>query len=123
MAANIEEDTIMAKKTPLQLVKDQYGSKDKLIDAVVALVDRDEGETEDEHRKRLKYVSNAKLLHLQAVAQVAHNLGGRDGMVDKVLAWKGQPKDNEYRDALKRLSLGRLVDLTQTLQRAAKKAD
>lgn len=112
----------MAKKTPLQIVKDQYGSKDKLVDAVVALVERDEGESEDEHRKRLKYVSNAKLLHLVGLAESAKALGGREGMIAKVLELKGQPKDHEYSDRLKRLELGRLVDLTQGLLRAAKKA-
>lgn len=119
MAARIEKKK-MAKKTPLQLVKDKYGSKEKLIDAVVALVDADEGESADEHKKRLKYVSNAKLLHLVGVADKAKSLGGRDGMIEKVLEIKGQPKDHEYRDHLKRLSLGRLVDLTQSLQRTAK---
>lgn len=110
----------MAKKTPLQIVKDKYGSKDKLIDSVVTLVDADEGESADEHKKRLKYVSNAKLLHLVSVAEQAKALGGREGMIEKVLGLKGQPKDHEYRDRLKRLSLGRLLDLTQSLQRGAK---
>lgn len=112
----------MAKKTPLQIVKDRYGSKDKLIDAVAELVQPEEGESADDHKKRLKYVSNAKLLHLLGVAEQAKQLGGRDGMVDAILQLKGQPKDHEYRDRLKKLSTGRLVDLTQSLQRAAKKA-
>jgi len=121
MAARIE-NTNMAKKTPLQLVNERYGSKDKLIDAVVALVERDEGETEDDHKKRLKHVSNAKLLHLVGVAEQVKALGGREGMVDKILAIKGQPKDHEYRDALKRMPLGRLVDLAQSLQRTGRTA-
>ena len=112
----------MAKKTPLQIVKDRYGSKDKLIDAIAALVEREDGETEDEHKKRLRHVSNAKLLHLAAVAEQAKGLGGKDGLVEKILAIKNQPKDHEYRDRLKRLSLGRLVDTHQSLQKAAKKA-
>jgi hypothetical protein len=107
----------MAKKTPLQIVKDRFGTKNELIDAVVAVVERDEGETEADHKKRLKLVSNAKLLHLLGVAEQAKTLGGRDGMIEKILARKGQPKDHEYRDALKRMSLGRLVDLTQSLSR------
>ncbi|MCX4244806.1 hypothetical protein [Paraliomyxa miuraensis] len=114
MAANIEEKTkTMAKKTPLQLVKEKYGSKAQLIDAVASLVDRDDGESEDEHKKRLKYVSNAKLLHLVALAEKAKALGGRDGMIAKILELKGQTKDHEYRDKLKKLSLGRLVDMTK----------
>lgn len=107
----------MAKKTPLQLVKDQHGSKDALIDALVAVIDRPEGESEDEHRKRLVHVSNAKLLHLLAVSEQAKALGGRDGMVAKIQELKGQTKDHEYGDRLKKLSLGRLVDMTRSLQR------
>lgn len=111
----------MAKKTPLQLVKDQYGSKDGLIEKVASLIDRDEGESEDEHRKRLKYVSNAKLLHLAAVVEQAKAQGGRDGLVAKIMELKGQTKDHEFGDRLKQLSLARLVDMTRSLERAAKK--
>jgi hypothetical protein len=118
MAATIEEHT-MAKKTPLQLVKDRHGSKAALIDAVTALVEREQGETEDEHKKRLKHVSNAKLLHLLGVAEQAKALGGRSGMIEAILRLKGQPKDHEYRDRLAKLSLGRLVDMTQSLSRKA----
>lgn len=109
----------MAKKTPLQLVKDRHGSKAALIDAVTALVEREQGETEDEHKKRLKHVSNAKLLHLLGVAEQAKALGGRSGMIGAILRLKGQPKDHEYRDRLAKLSLGRLVDMTQSLSRKA----
>lgn len=111
----------MAKKTPLQIVKEQYGSKDALVDKVASLVEAEEGESADEHKKRLKYVSNSKLLHLVQLAEAAEGFGGRDGMVTKILELKGQPKDHEYADKLKKQTLGRLVDLTQSLQRAAKK--
>lgn len=110
----------MAKKTPLQLVKEKYGSKDALIDAVASLVDRVDDESDDEHKKRLKYVSNAKLLHLVALSEQAKALGGREGMVAKIQELKGQTKDHEFGDKLKKLPLGRLVDMTRGLQRAAK---
>lgn len=123
MAAIIEENEDMAnKKTPLQIVKDDHGSKDALVDKVAALVDREEGESEEEHKKRLKLVPNAKLLHLLAVGEKAKALGGRDGMVAKILELKKQTKDHEYADALKKQSLGRLIDTVQSLERAAKKA-
>lgn len=112
----------MAKKTPLALVKEHYGSKDELINKVASLVERADGESEDEHRKRLKYVSNAKLLHLVAQAEQVKALGGRDGIVAKILELKGQTKDHEYSDKLKKLPLGRLVDMLRGLERAAKKA-
>ncbi len=110
----------MAKKTPLQIVKEQYGSKDELIKKVATLVAPDEGESAEEHAKRLKYVSNAKLLHLVEQAGRVERLGGRDGMVAKVLELRGQTKDREYEDKLKALAVGRLLDLTESLQRAAK---
>jgi hypothetical protein len=115
-------EQIMAKKTPLQIVKETYGSKDELVAKVVTLVEPDDGESEDEHKKRLKYASNAKLLHLVALSERVQTLGGREGIINTILELKGQTKDHEYRDKLKKLSLGRLVDLTGSLQRAAKQA-
>ncbi|MCH9685568.1 MAG: hypothetical protein K0V04_29325 [Deltaproteobacteria bacterium] len=109
------------KKTPLQIVKETYGSKDALIEKVAAVVEREEGESEADHKKRLKYVSNAKLLHLMAVVEKVDALGGRDGMVSKILELKGQAKDHEYTDKLKKMPLARLADLAQQLQRAARK--
>lgn len=112
----------MASKSPLQTVKEQYGSKQALVDKVAGMVEREEGESEDEHKKRLKYVSNAKLLHLAALADRVAAKGGRDGMVARVLELKNQAKDHEYADSLKKMSLGRLLDLVQSLERKANKA-
>ncbi|MCA9650542.1 MAG: hypothetical protein H6712_16575 [Myxococcales bacterium] len=109
------------KKTPLQIVKDDHGSKDALVDKVAALVDREDGESEEDHKKRLKLVPNAKLLHLLAVGEKAKALGGRDGIVARILELKNQSKDHEFGDKLKKTSLGRLIDTLQSLERAAKK--
>lgn len=113
----------MAKKSPLQIVKETHGSKEELVKKVASLVEPEEGESAEEHLARLKYVSNAKLLHLVALAEQAQALGGRDGMVAKILELKGQTKDREYEDKLKKLSMGRLVDLTRSLTQAAKQAE
>jgi len=121
MAANIEEnENDMAKKTPLQTVKETYGSKEELITKVASMVQPEEGESAEEHTKRLKYVSNAKLLHLVSLAERAEGFGGREGMVAKILELKKQPKDHEYKDRLVKLSTGRLVDLTEGLSRTSK---
>ncbi len=119
MAANIEDDDTMAKKTPLQIVKETYGSKDALVDKVAAQVEREEGESEADHKKRLKYVSNAKLLHLAAQADKLAELGGRDGLVAKILEIKSQAKDHEFADKLRKTSVGRLLDMLASLQRNA----
>lgn len=112
----------MADKTPLQIVKDTYGSKDALVQKVASMIEPDPGESAEDHQKRLKYISNAKLLHLVALAEQAQAMGGRDGIVAKILELKGQSKDREYEDKLKTLSLGRLVDLVGSLSRTAAQA-
>jgi hypothetical protein len=103
--------------TPLQIIKDQHGSKDALIDKVLPLVEPQDGETKDEHKKRLKYVANAKLLHLHALGERVAKLGGRDKIVARILELRGQTKDHEYADSLKKLSLGRLVDMVASVER------
>jgi hypothetical protein len=107
--------------SPLQIVKEKHGSKADLIDKIVGMVEPLPDESEDEHKRRLRNVSNAKLLHLLGVGEKVQKLGGRDAMVKKVLELKGQPKDHEYGDSLKRLSLSRLVDLIGGLKKAHKR--
>ncbi len=111
------------RQSPLQIVKEQHGSKSDLITKLVGLIDAEDGESADDHKRRLRNVSNAKLLHLLAIGEKAKAAGGRDGLVKKVLELKGQPKDHEYGDALKKRSLGELIDLVASLEhRAAGKA-
>jgi len=118
MAATTE---VHMSKSPQQIVKERHGEKSTLIDAVIGLVEPLHGEESDAHRRRLRNVSNAKLLHLLAVGERVKELGGRDAIVTKILELKGQPKDHEYADRLRKLSLGRIVDMLGSLQRAAKR--
>src|SRR5687768_299564 len=108
MAATTE-DTM--KKSPQQIVKDTYGEKSKLIDAVVGLVEPGPDESAEQHKRRLRNVSNARLLALVALGERVKQLGGRDAIVKQILELKRQPKDHEFGDKLRRLSLGRIVDL------------
>ena len=110
-------------QSPLQIVKTKYGSKTDLIDKLAGLIEPMEGESDDEHKRRLRNVSNAKLLHLAQVGEKAKAAGGRDGLVKKILELKGQPKDHEYSDALKHVPLAQLLDQLKSLEhRAAGKA-
>lgn len=112
----------MAKPTPLKIVKDKHGSKAELVDKVVELVEPMEGESSDEHKRRLRNTSNAKLLHLLDLGEKVKEAGGRDGLVKAILESKKQTKDHEYADSLERLPLGKLYDLAQTAKRRAKKS-
>lgn len=118
MAANIEAHNMTAT-TPLKTVQEQYGSKADLIEKVIALVEAGEGESADEHKRRLRNVSNRKLLHLLAIGEAAKAVGGRDGLVKKVLELKGQSKDHEYADKLKKVPMAKLLDMVSTLSRRA----
>lgn len=120
MAATTEVH--MSSKSPQQIVKERFGDKSKLIDAVIALVEAGAGETAEGHKRRLRNVSNAKLLHLHALGERVKQLGGRDAIVKQILELKKQPKDHEFADHLRSLALGRIVDLHGSLTRAAKKA-
>ena len=50
--------------TPLQTVKEKYGSKEKLVSQLITHLKPMEGESKDEFQKRLMTVSNRKLLKL-----------------------------------------------------------
>jgi hypothetical protein len=117
MAATTEAEM---KKTPKQIVGEKYGDKSKLIDVVVGLVEAGTDEDAEQHKRRLRNVSNAKLLHLIALGERVKELGGRDAIVKQILELKGQPKDHEYADKLRKQALGRIIDLLASLQRAAK---
>jgi hypothetical protein len=112
----------MSKSTPLQVVKERYGSKAVLVDRVVELIEPMDGESTDDHKRRLRNVSNAKLLHLLEAGEKAKAHGGREALVKRILELKGQAKDHEYADKLKTYSSGRLLDLVRSLERKAKRA-
>ena len=110
----------MAQATPLATLKAEHGSKVQLIDKVVPLIDKDPEESDEDCKKRLSNVANRKLLRLLALGERAKALGGRDGIVKMIAELKGQPKDNEFTDALKRQTLGQLVDTVTALKKTAK---
>ena len=50
--------------TPLQTVKEKFGSKEQLVSQLVSKLQPLEGESKDEMKARLLTVSNRKLLRL-----------------------------------------------------------
>jgi len=113
----------MAKSTPLQIVKDKFGGKTGLVDTIVSLVEPKDDESAEAHKRRLANVSNAKLLHLHALGEKVKTLGGRENIVKRILELRGQTKDHEYGDKLKKLGLGRVVDQLESLERAKRKRE
>ena len=110
----------MSKSSPLQNVKQLFGSKEQLIAKVIDLLTPGDGESREDFSKRLKYVANAKLLRLAQVGEKIKELGGRSALVTKIAELRGQAKDKDFVASLGKLTLPRLLDTFQSLSRSAK---
>jgi hypothetical protein len=111
----------MSKKSPLALVNETFGGKDKLVDKLVALLESDE--SKDEVRKRLLGVANGKLLHLHEVASmVKEKYGSRDKLLTAAASALGKAKDKDYVAKLGTFSTAKLLDVTLIAERRAKRA-
>ena len=88
----------MAKLSPLQIVKRDHGSKDALVEKLVDRVDRYDDESNDDFRRRLRSVSNQKLLRLHAVAdRVSSQFNNKEGLVAAIVGLKAPGKgDADY---------------------------
>jgi len=65
------------KKSPLQTVKDTFGSREKLVDELLASADALQGDaSKDETKSRLMGLSNAKLLRLMRTEQTVRERFG-----------------------------------------------
>jgi hypothetical protein len=107
----------MSQKSPLEVVNEKFGGKDKLVDKLVGLLESDE--SKDELRKRLLAVANHKLLRLHQVAStVKEKYGSRDKLLDQ--ATSGRAKDKDYRARLEAYSTARLVDIATVSARRTK---
>lgn len=114
------------KKSPLSLVKEQFGSKEQLVDALTALPEGvlSRGEDDkDAFRTRLLSAANSKLIRLHKMGRaVAERWGSKDKLVDALLLIQRRGKDEDYRSKLSTLPLGKLYDQFNSLERAAKRA-
>lgn len=115
------------KKSPLARVKEQFGSKDKLVDALVAMpatvLERVGEEDKDAFHKRLLAAANNKLLRLHHISQdIQKRWGSKEAMVDAVLTLKKRGKDKDYRTKLSDLPVGKLYDRLSSLERAHRRS-
>ncbi len=111
----------MAKQTPLQVVNDVYGGKDKLVDQLAGLLERGD-ESKADLTARLRAAPNSKLLRLQAVmTEVKDRFGSKAGLVDSILALMNRAKDEDYKEKLLDHSPTRLLDMLHSWEKKAKK--
>jgi hypothetical protein len=111
----------MGKAAPLQQVKAEHGSKEKLVEKIVGLLERGEESTE-ELTKRLRAAANAKLLRLYDTAkEVKERFGSKQELARTVATQAGHGKDHDYQASLGTSTIGRLTDLYRSAERRAKR--
>jgi hypothetical protein len=113
----------MARQSPLAIVKDKFGGKDKLVEAVKAFMNDDlwvKRTSQDRGKTRgIEYVSNAKLLRLHATfSEVKDQFGTRDKLIDAVLELEKRSKDAGYKKRLEAYPVPRLYDMYKARKRA-----
>jgi hypothetical protein len=114
-------------KSPLSTVKEKFGDKDKLVEAVRALATEElwiaRTSADRGHDRGLEHVSNAKLLRLHAIlSEVKEKFGTRGRLIDEVLASENRSKDGDLRKRLERYPVPRLYDLYKSSKKRAKHA-
>lgn len=108
----------MKKSTPLQTVNEKFGSKEKLIEAVVSGLSG-----EDDLAARVATLSNKKLLRLKLVIDsVNDEFGSKDKLVEAIAGEKGQPKDKDYTEKLASYSLPKLLDMARAARKRQSRA-
>ena len=106
------------KPTPMQVVNNEFGGREKLVDQLSTMVDRHpEDDSADATKKRLNGLSNQKLIRLYRVEQkVRERFGDRDALVAHIIGARqkaGHTADDAYRTKLAGYSKARLLDLTR----------
>lgn len=108
--------------SPLALVKERFGSKEKLVKAVEGLASKDLWLDRVNEDKGLERVSNAKLLRLHAALEDAKKrFGSRDKLIKAICELEKRSKDEGYQARLAKYPLPRLLDLHAAADKRAKK--
>jgi hypothetical protein len=100
----------MSHKSPLALVKETFGDKSKLVEAIKKLGDGMWIPRVNEE-KGLDHVSNAKLLRLHATfSEIKEKFGTREKLIEAVLEQQSRTKDVGLRTKLGLWPVPRLYD-------------
>jgi hypothetical protein len=99
-------------KSPLAQVKQTFGDKTKLVDAVKKFTGEELWVSRTNEKKGLAHISNAKLLKLHATfSQVKEKFGTRFKLVDAILVLENRAKDEGLRTRLLAYPVPRLWDM------------
>lgn len=111
-------------KSPLAVMKEKFGDKEKLVAAVEKLTGEDLWVSRTNKEKGLAHVSNAKLLRLhETFSAVKEKFGTRAKLIEAILEVEKRVKDEGYKQHLSAFPVPRLWDLYKsTSKRHAPKA-
>ena len=108
--------------SPLNIVKERFGDKAKLVAEVKKLATKDlwlDRLDNDE----LAEISNSKLLKLHAtLGQVKSEFGSRTKLIDAILELEKRSKDEGYKTRLQRYPTPRLLDYFKAANKRSKKS-
>lgn len=111
------------KKTPLQVVKERFETKEKLVEAVEHLATDELWIDRFNEVKGLMSVSNQKLIRLHDVlTEVKERFGSREKLIAAILDLEGCPKDAGLKDKYGKYPTPRLLDLHQAAAKRQKAA-
>jgi hypothetical protein len=116
------------KKSPLGTVKDKFGDKAKLVEAIKAFQQGELwlGRTQSDRGgdKGLGHVSNAKLLKLhQTFTAVKEKFGTRDKLVGAILDLEKRTKDEGYKKRISAYPVPRLWDMYKSAEKRKKASE
>jgi hypothetical protein len=109
--------------TPLSVVTNQFGSKEKLVEAVQKLATEALWIDRVSETKGLARVSNAKLLRLHgALEDAKKRFGSRANIISAICDLEKRSKDEGYKTHLAAYPLPRLLDLHDSAQKRSARA-
>jgi hypothetical protein len=110
-------------KSPVAQVKETFGDKKKLVEAVSKFTGEELWVGRTNEKKGLAHVSNAKLLRLHATfSQVKEKFGTRFKLVDAILALENRAKDEGLRNRLLAYPVPRLWDMYKSADKRKTRA-
>jgi hypothetical protein len=107
-------ENTMSKKSPLQRVRDEHGSKKELAAKVIDLLDQPEDEDAADFEHRIHTMSNRKLLRLwDAFQTLDSRYGSRDAVVESIVKARFPGGNDDYAAKIGTYSVPKLLDLAR----------
>ncbi|QDG51959.1 hypothetical protein FIV42_14790 [Persicimonas caeni] len=105
----------MAKKSPLQRVREEHGSKEELAEKVLGLLEKPEDEWEaEDFDHRIRTLSNRKLLRLwESHQKVQEQYGSKSDLVEKIVKARFPGGNDDYETKISGFTLPKLLDLAR----------